>query len=316
MFRCRILTLMSRVFSRTSRSLLLLLLALLATIGAIFLTWIDRVVWHRGDIILGGYVVLLAVLLPARSACALLVSAGAVFAALRHISFTKSALTLMPLTSLDLKFAIADPASFTMALGWPPWSSSVILACEVGIACVVGWQGIRFLRFARAEPRHACESLLAAAGIAVLCVVFASAQARLVARKVGEFRGLWRLGSLPSLSHEVGFLTFLIYTHGLEQRDRAMFFSRVASQPMSRSEIDAEVNRYIPRASGSLPTLPNIILVHLESTFDPNTVFDLTSPVVNTLLNPSSPTRLTRRLRVNVVGGGSSVTEFEGTDRH
>jgi phosphoglycerol transferase MdoB-like AlkP superfamily enzyme len=51
--------------------------------------------------------------------------------------------------------------------------------------------------------------------------------------------------------------------------------------------------------------------VHLESTFDPNATFTLTSPVVNPLFEFSHFRSPPSRLRVNAVGGGSWVTEFE-----
>ncbi len=52
-------------------------------------------------------------------------------------------------------------------------------------------------------------------------------------------------------------------------------------------------------------------MVHLESTFDPNQAFRLNTAVRNTLFERTRLTQSVGRVRVNVVGGGSWVTEFE-----
>ena len=57
--------------------------------------------------------------------------------------------------------------------------------------------------------------------------------------------------------------------------------------------------------------LPNIVFFHAESTFDPNIAFRLSARVELPLWSKQSETRALGPLRVNVIGGGSWVTEFE-----
>ena len=57
--------------------------------------------------------------------------------------------------------------------------------------------------------------------------------------------------------------------------------------------------------------LPNIVFFHAESTFDPAYAFKLSARVELPLWSKQGETRALSPLRVNVIGGGSWVTEFE-----
>ena len=57
--------------------------------------------------------------------------------------------------------------------------------------------------------------------------------------------------------------------------------------------------------------LPNIVFFHAESTFDPSIAFRLSARVELPLWSKHRETRALGPLRVNVIGGGSWVTEFE-----
>ena len=64
-------------------------------------------------------------------------------------------------------------------------------------------------------------------------------------------------------------------------------------------------------SSSSKALLPNIVFFHAESTFDPDLAFKLSARVELPLWSKQSETRALGPLRVNVIGGGSWVTEFE-----
>jgi phosphoglycerol transferase MdoB-like AlkP superfamily enzyme len=57
--------------------------------------------------------------------------------------------------------------------------------------------------------------------------------------------------------------------------------------------------------------LPNIVFFHAESTFNPTLAFRLSTRIELPLWSKQSETRALSPLRVNVIGGGSWVTEFE-----
>jgi hypothetical protein len=57
--------------------------------------------------------------------------------------------------------------------------------------------------------------------------------------------------------------------------------------------------------------LPNIVFFHAESTFDPALAFKLSAPVKLPLWSKQRETRALSPLRVNIIGGGSWVTDFE-----
>ena len=68
------------------------------------------------------------------------------------------------------------------------------------------------------------------------------------------------------------------------------------------------VNSAVPRPKA---LLPNIVFFHAESTFDPAYAFRLSARVELPLWSKQGETRALSPLRVNVIGGGSWVTEFE-----
>ena len=60
------------------------------------------------------------------------------------------------------------------------------------------------------------------------------------------------------------------------------------------------------------PLLPNIVIMHREFTFDPNLAFKLNTRANLPLWDGVPGTIEVGPLVVNIVGGGSWVTDFEG----
>jgi len=124
---------------------------------------------------------------------------------------------------------------------------------------------------------------------------------------------LWEPLGQRQLARRVGPLEYLAFTHAIGRQGWAAPDERPAG-PMPLAAIQRAAAKYI---SPSGETLPNIVILHAESTFDPNVVFHLTKRVDLPLWSPGPQTRSHGPLWVNVVGGGTQVTQFElftGTD--
>ena len=129
---------------------------------------------------------------------------------------------------------------------------------------------------------------------------------------------IWEPTGLVAFSEEVGILGFLQYSHYIEAAERDSFLTLMPDLPPPAPEaIAAAVSRYINADEMGPASLPNIMIVHAESTFDPNEVFHLSAPLEDPLYyshpGPDSDAmvRFSGPAITNVIGGGSWVSEFE-----
>jgi hypothetical protein len=121
---------------------------------------------------------------------------------------------------------------------------------------------------------------------------------------------LWTPESQASLVRRLGVLEYIAFTYAAGDGAQPVVSGHpwTAERDQVRRASREVVNtgsRFIPRLS------PNIVFFHAESTFDPNEIFKLTERVDLPLWSPARATRAIGPLRVNVIGGGSWVTEFE-----
>lgn len=119
----------------------------------------------------------------------------------------------------------------------------------------------------------------------------------------------WRPEGLAGVATHLGPFPFLLYSWFLERQSRPLFFdaeiSRMSGVPTYSTE---------PAQAASSPgagQLPNIVLVQLESIFNPNWAFNLDREFRSFLFESNEWSHLIAPMRVNIVGGGSWVTEFE-----
>jgi hypothetical protein len=121
---------------------------------------------------------------------------------------------------------------------------------------------------------------------------------------------LWTPESQASLVHRLGVLEYIAFTY-VAGGGAGPLTSR---QPWTADEeqIRQAALRFVNVGARHVPRLaPNIVFFHAESTFDPNDVFGLSERVDLPLWSRARTTRALGPLRVNVIGGGSWVTEFE-----
>lgn len=240
-----------------------------------------------------------------------LASAVAAFTLLDLAGRYKISLNGMPITETDLELAakdigvVANIAGLPSWVGWAAAGAFVVLAAAV----VVGWgRGVR-------QRRWGVEALALPLMVAI-CALAVSAYGSRVHADVKQYLAraaddteIWTPEGIARLAVRIGPVAFLSYSADLRRETDAPFFNLADDAP----PLSPDERR---RALGSLyhgetDRRPNVVMIHLESIFDPNRAFLLRTPVVSSLFSPNAHTKLVAPFRVNIIGGGSWVTEFE-----
>ena len=234
----------------------------------------------------------------------------------------KAAATDFPLMATDLKMFALSTSGVLTSIGAPPWVYIAILVSAAALLAYLGWSALGAIRahgaagFARRLVPFALKLLI------TVPVLFAlnDTVVRAVSSYIGKHSAtlsIWEPDGLIALSDRVGVLGFLSYGHFIEAGERENFLTYIPlTEPPPRAAVRRSVEKYV--RADALPSrgLPNVILVHAESTFDPNDVLNLAKPIENSLFythyGAEDPMVHVRGpMYVNVIGGGSWVSEFE-----
>jgi hypothetical protein len=117
------------------------------------------------------------------------------------------------------------------------------------------------------------------------------------------------------MAAEIGVVPFLAYSRHVEGLNTGDFYRLDPERrPPADAGIQEAVQRYVDFASNPAANpgvAPNIVVLLAESTFDPNAAFRLTGQAASSLFSAGDRTAAVGPLRVNVIGGGTWVTEFE-----
>jgi hypothetical protein len=268
---------------------------------------------------------LFALILPRRFvALSVPLAAGLVFW-FGWVNNLKMSAVALPVTFLDARLLITRPEIIFNAIGLTlPSARQVegLIAAAVGLAAAfVIWRLLKsrhvLHRFA-AFGRGAAIVLVRVATAVVLYGVMATClrhygafvQERLPSLYPDLSQDLWTPESQASLVHRLGVLEYIAFTYAAGDGSQPAvsghpWIAQRAQVNKAAREVVNTGSRYVPRLA------PNIVFFHAESTFDPNEIFKLTERVDLPLWSPTRATRAIGPLRVNVVGGGSWVTEFE-----
>lgn len=276
------------------------------------------VMWPRphAEWILLGYVAAICVLLPLPLGVLTFVVAGSLHVVLKLISAVKSGLTGLPLTVLDFRIALGDPAALWDSLGLPHWSRylTIVFVAVVALAwalAAAASAGRLVKRGSRAESGNRIARL---AWIAVIGLM-TYGHIEILQAKAAEDGSTWYPDRMTRLANRMGVLPFLAYSYRLERQSAGDIYRLPGdATPPSPAEVRAAVLRYIQFESPSklqARLLPNILVVLAESTFDPGSVFRLDGEWNDALFRPGQKTVASGALRVNAVGGGTWITEFE-----
>jgi hypothetical protein len=259
-------------------------------------------------------------LVPQRRWLVGIIVGGATVALLTVANEVKVSATSLPVTLFDVWRFLLDPVTVLYAIGLGSretyFSGALLLLCTVGL---IGFTSIRAMRNAR-WTRHCAISCLVAAsvgvgilgmGIHALANYGRFVHQSLPTTRVKLLRDLWRPETQVQLLHQLGSIGYLAFSATVP--NNAVYDNSNTIQPLppppSAADVYAAAAKFVHlRAKASKP---NIVVIQAESTFDPNYTFNLTSYFSLPLWSKLEQTRVLGPLRVNIIGGGSFVSEYE-----
>jgi hypothetical protein len=291
------------------------ILLLLGGAGLLSL-WLPREsLYSSAAWILWAHILALCLILPMRLGWSLLLIVAALNLSLAVIDTIKVGLTGLPLTMLDIRIAAANPTGLWEALHLPAWSRYATQAGIVLVGLYVLYQMAAALRLALASRdgrRLARRLAVPVAGITLLALLTTAFLHRLF-ETLGANEETWDMVGVTAMANEIGVLPYLAYSQHIESTRTGDFFrSSIGSEPPPAAEVREAVLRHVDFGSApAVSALPNIVILLAESTFDPNRAFRLNQQVRSSLFEPGKDTVAVGPFRVNVIGGGTWVTEFE-----
>ena len=263
-----------------------------------------------------GFVAAGSVLLPAHFGMVTLAAVLALQLLLSWINSVKIGLTSLPLTILDVRIALANPAGLWDALALPHWTRHV--ATFVVAIALLGWlltglvAAARFLMSYRNRiTLH--DPLLRLAAVCIVAVLGLSRLEALYADAALD-GSMWQPEHVAALAEKMGALPFLGYSYNLESQSTGdIYRDESGVVPPSTEEVRSAVLQYMDFTAGTAGSRvqPNIMVVLAESTFDPGATFRLQGELNDALFRTGEHTAANGLLRVNTVGGGTWITEFE-----
>jgi phosphoglycerol transferase MdoB-like AlkP superfamily enzyme len=263
------------------------------------------------------HVVAACLILPARMGIWLFVLAVGLNAFLVVVNSLKVGLTGLPLTMLDLRIAVGNPGGLWDSLNLPKWTLYLTLAGLAFAATLVLLAAAGSLRsWLRSKASRPPASASASRMACVLFIVLAAdANLHLMFRHLSGYRGTWEPQGLVAMAADIGVVPFLAYSRHVEGLDTGDFYRPdPGTAPPTDAEIQEAVRRYVDFESNPAAisgVAPNIVVLLAESTFDPNAAFRLTGQAESSLFAAGDRTAAVGPLQVNVIGGGTWVTEFE-----
>jgi phosphoglycerol transferase MdoB-like AlkP superfamily enzyme len=274
-------------------------------------------------------VMLFALVLPARILLVSIPLAVGALQALNRVNELKISGVFLPITFFDVTTVIADPTVLVNAVGIRA-DLYRIASITVGVLAfalvasafykIGGYSFLDYLKLSRSrgETRKRSSSFVLNA-VAFLAVLIAAqtclarygrfVHANLNTKEAKLWRELWLPSSQVTLSRELGVLEYVAFSFAAnEGADISLEHGPGPTVKELRRAAAQFVNGSV---HPSKALSPNIVFFHAESTFDPAVAFKLSARVELPLWSKQSETRALSPLRVNVIGGGSWVTEFE-----
>jgi phosphoglycerol transferase MdoB-like AlkP superfamily enzyme len=304
-----------RVFGLPAvRWLAIVLLSLVATVMSALLP--NQVLLAYAAWIFFAYVVAASFLLPRRLwALSMLVFFG-INSLLWVASKLKTDLTGLPLTALDIRFAMSQPFSLWDVLDLPEWTYySVVTSVAVGAGILLWQVAMTIAEFARNyRGGGRLPTVITRLSIGVIVLGLSIFHVQQVHSNINDNIDTWEPAGVASLFNEIGTIPFLTYSYRAEGRNSGDFFQdEKGIAPHTDEEVRAVLSKYVGLTDNAPAYVrnPNIILLMAESTFDPDRAFHLESAVGSELFSVNEYTVAAGPLAVNAVGGGTWITEFE-----
>src|SRR5262245_9411062 len=270
---------------------------------------------------------LFAMVLPARFFLLSILLAVGALKSLSLVNEFKIATVSLPVTFDDVATVVADPTVLVNAVGirgdlYRIVSIVVAVLAFVLVASALyragGYSFLGHLKLSRSrrESRPRFSSCVMNTVVFLVALIASAASlvryGRFVHANLNQIKvrhELWLPASQAGLSRDLGILEYVAFTFAAN--GEAEIFPDHGDDP-TVEELRLAAAEFINRSvHRSKALLPNIVFFHAESTFDPSNAFRLSARVELPLWSKHRETRALSPLRVNVIGGGSWVTEFE-----
>ena len=275
------------------------------------------------------FVMLFALMLPGRLFLLSIPLAAGALDALSRVNQLKISSVFLPITFFDVGMVIADPSVLVNALGIrDSFYRMVFIAVGlIGFALAVSifyriwcYSFPDRLKLSRSCGQTGTQSSCFLLNVVALVFILIAAltclgrygrfvHAHLTTQATNLGLVLWLPSSQVTLSRELGVLEYMAFSFAANEK--ADIFLEHGPGPTVRELRLAAAEFVNSSVHHSKALLPNIVFFHAESTFDPALAFKLSAPVKLPLWSKQRETRVLSPLRVNIIGGGSWVTEFE-----
>lgn len=232
----------------------------------------------------------------------------------------------MPITSLDIMMTIRNPSALFHLFGHSTkWLIPVTLGLFVLLAGLIVTIFMFLLIRSQIEIIHLTIVLLAFVP-AFFCFkhrLYADVQKHLsqphpfgkdVSNHMGWSLGNWEFDTISTLSQHLGVITFILYTTLLAKKQVPIFLKKTKVQSsVSTINLNNVSKHYITLTAAKSHDYkyPNIVTMQCESLFDPARAFVLSKNYKNSIFTANEFTKCLCPLRVNIIGGGSWISEFE-----
>lgn len=242
---------------------------------------------------------------------------------LTQATAVKIALTNFPLMALDVRLFFADPNGLLDSIRAPRIAYWAFFA----IPPILGLAALYVLY---KSHKHGRLKSLVAKGpqvlgklVLVALAIFSLYHASVVpitkfAKTHGDDMSIWSDEGLVKFAKTLGVVPVLLYSQYIDGDGARNFLTYIPSAPApSPDKLLESAAKYLNFPVIKSRPLPNIMIIHAESTFDPNDVFKLAAPVENSLFysvplkTPDPKMQMRGPGLANVIGGGSWVSEFE-----
>lgn len=243
--------------------------------------------------------------LPWQLASLFLIATTITLATINYISDIKLGLTRLPLTYLDIEIASINPLGLFDVLTWPrSYALVAIFLFTILVTAILFLvaRRLKWLDLARIAFALLCLHLgFSQYGSSIYTAVIASNLAS----------DLWSPEGLSRVYAKIGGVSFLSLTRYVEGAagESFIFLEQPGLPVMSKNETSFIDFTKKPGV------LPNIVIVLLESTFDAAKTFEvkpnLPEKIAKLFNSDFDGALLGGSFKVNVVGGGTWVTEFE-----
>lgn len=249
----------------------------------------------------------LSLLPPTWASIPILLLGGLFIAAMFVANDMKISAVRMPVTALDMEQVMLSPSMLWRLVGLPDLIGlpALILAVIV-IALIIAWKAYQLRRVR--WPQLLVYLAVALLVTQVIKTFIQSSEAS-ATEQIEESRDIWSNSGVTELYRSMGPVPFLVYSMVLNQHFPALILDEsIEAPPPDGPQLAALLRENLPFRQGELP---NIVVMHLESMFNPDWAFKLNKPLNSGLFRRTKVTKLLKPMRVNIIGGGSWVTEFE-----